>query len=330
MAKSGKKQGGKSKTTKTKSGASKKSDAKKTTAKKPVAKKPVAKKPTTKKSTAKKSTAKKSTKTTKKTKSPASFSKSASTKKSPEFETLKLKAAEKTESKIILRDVEKEKIPEPQKVAKPQEAVEKKVEKVETPQTQQPMAAPKLSAKEIKEQEIEKAVKSATKLPTSDTSRRKRRLFGDFGWTRVILIAACTSTIVFAIAYFINVASSDMSIQVAAMQSGIDATYPSYVPRGFELSDVTSSSGKVIMHFKNSDEEFELSEESSEWDSEALLNNYINPTYGNNYTMVREQGLTLYMGGDWEAWVNGGVLYKLFVNSGTLTKKQMKNIATSL
>ena len=120
-----------------------------------------------------------------------------------------------------------------------------------------------------------------------------------------------------------------MSLKVAAVQSGIDAAYPSYVPRGYSLSDVTSGTGKVSMHFKSADGEFGLTEENSSWDSEALLNNYVKQNYDNDYSVVREQGLTLYMGNDWETWVNGGVLYKLTIDSGSLTKKQMKSIATS-
>lgn len=121
-----------------------------------------------------------------------------------------------------------------------------------------------------------------------------------------------------------------MSIQVAASQSGINAKYPAYIPRGYEMSDVTSSSGKVSMRFKGDDGEFIISEENSSWDSEGLLNNFIKPTYNNDYTVVREQGLTLYMGANWQVWVNGGMLYKLNITSGTLTKKQLKAIATSL
>jgi hypothetical protein len=60
------------------------------------------------------------------------------------------------------------------------------------------------------------------------------------------------------------------------------------------------------------------------------LSNFIKPTYNNDYTVVREQGLTLYMGTNWQVWVNGGMLYKLNITSGTLTKKQLKAIATSL
>lgn len=329
MAESGKKQGGKT-TAKKPASFSKSATATKSAAKKPVnKKKTAAKKTTTKKATTKKATTKKKTTVAKKA-APKKVEKKIEN--FEEFETLKLTTSEKLDSKIILRDVEKDRI-----IEKKEPEPEPKIEKVEPEPTPvyhpvshpQPMRAPsKIPAPQLKQQEIEKAVKNATKMPV-EQKRRKRGVFGEFGWTRVVLATACITTAVFAIVYFVNIASTDMSLQVAASQSGINAKYPS-APRGYELSDVTSSSGKVLMHYKSDEGEFSLTEENSSWDSEALLNNYIKSTYGNDYTVVREQGLTLYMGSTWEAWVNGGMLYKLDITSGSLTKKQMKTIATSL
>ena len=321
MAESGKKQGGKSKSKKPAS-FSRNATAAKTVSKKPVAKKTTTKKTTTKNTATRKTVTKKApVKVPKKVEKNEHFE---------EFETLKLAAIEKPTPKIVLRDVAKEQpikaMPKTEAAPEPEEPLPV-FRPVSKPH---PMLAPtKVPAKELKQQEIEKAVKTATKMPVEE-KRRKRGMFGEFGLARVILATACITTAVFAVAYFVNMASTDMSLQVAATQSGINAKYPSYVPRGYELSDVTSSSGKVSMHFKSDEGEFGLTEENSNWDSEALLNNYIKSVYGNDYTVVREQGLTLYMGGSWEAWVNGGMLYKLNIISGSLTKKQMKSIAVSL
>lgn len=270
-----------------------------------------------------------------------------------EFETLKIDRPKAAESKIILRDVTREKPEKPveknlKKEGAGREQVKKAAPAVVMPEPKidmakvnsemrarnaarmEPPKSTKMTATEIKNREIAKAIEKASKLPVEDKRSRKRPFFREFGWPRVVLALCCAATAVFAIAYFVNITSSDISLKVAAMQSGIDASYPDYVPRGYNLSDVTSSSGKVTMNFKSEDGSFSLSEESSSWDSNALLNNYIKDTYGEDYTVMREQGLTLYMGGNWEAWVNGGILYKLAINSGSLTKKQMKSIAVSL
>ena len=242
------------------------------------------------------------------------------------------------ESKIILRDVAREKIefaPEPKEIEKAQDEVSQKPEVIVPIRTTTPkeesatLARP--TAKEIKDREIKKALKTATKLPETQKKRSRKSAFAtNFGWPRIVLAVTCAATAVFAIVYFINLTSTDMSLKVAAMQSGIEASYPSYVPRGYNLSDVTSSNGKVTMNFKTDEGAFSISEDNTTWDSDALLSNYIKPTYNDNYTVVREQGLTLFMGDAWEAWVNGGILYKLTVKTGSLTKKQMKTIATSL
>ena len=89
---------------------------------------------------------------------------------------------------------------------------------------------------------------------------------------------------------------------------------------------------KVILDFRNVSEggAFALTEEKSSWDSNALLNNYVRDEYSEEYSTIREQGLTIYMDNDKAAWVNGGIIYKIEVTAGSLTKKQIKSIAVSL
>lgn len=259
---------------------------------------------------------------------PASFSRNAANKPEAEqFETLKITRAEKThEPKIIIRDVAKEAPVSKKTISKqPEKPLKKVAIKKSAPA---PVAKP--TAKEIKEYEIKKAVNSAKRIHETETHRGRKRFSYNFSFARAALVTVCSTIIVFAIVYFVNLTSTDMSLKVAAMQSGIEASYPDYIPRGFTLSDVSSMSGKVSMTFKNGDSSYTISEENSNWDSNALLNNYVKVNYGDEYTVIRENGLTLYMGDRWETWVNGGMLYKLTVNSGELTKKQMKTIATSL
>lgn len=307
-------------------------DIKKTTAKK-----------TTKKAPAK--PAKSETDSPKKeVKKPASFSKSVDeirkeiehNKNAKNFETLKLNSEPtKRSSRIITRDV-----------ARNRQEIEKPAPKTATlkqPVAKQPTAQlrsmkqtvatkpQKLTAKELKEQEIKKAINAAKKLPQGETKRtRKIGLISRFGWVRLTLMITCTATATIALAYFINTASNEVPLSKAASYSGIKATYPK-VPSNYQLLDVASSSGKITMNFKSEDGSFSLTEESTNWDSDALLNNYIKENYTTDeYSVVLEQGLTIYMGDKWETWVNSGVWYKLNIKTGSLTKKQLKTIATSL
>ena len=169
---------------------------------------------------------------------------------------------------------------------------------------------------------------------TSTASQRAKRSSYKvhFGFKRILLALVCAGAAVFAIVYFVNLNSPNVSLKVAAMQSGIEASYPSYVPRDFSLSDITSENGKITMNFKNpsTGDAFTLIEEKTDWDSKALLNNFVRQTYGDNYAEIVEQGLTLYISGSDACWANGGITYTLDTTSGSLTKKQIKAIAVSL
>ena len=121
----------------------------------------------------------------------------------------------------------------------------------------------------------------------------------------------------------------DISAKVAAAQNG--ASYPSFVPRDFIASSASFQKNTFTLEFVGPNKtHFTLDQEKLPWDSNALLNNYVKPTWGEQYDTIREQGLTIYMYQSNAAWVNGGTVYKLNTTSGSLSKKQLKNIITSL
>ena len=121
----------------------------------------------------------------------------------------------------------------------------------------------------------------------------------------------------------------DISAKVAAAQNG--ASYPSFVPRDFIASGASFQKNTFTLEFVGPNKtHFTLDQEKLPWDSNALLNNYVKPTWGEQYDTIREQGLTIYMYQSNAAWVNGGTVYNLNTTSGSLSKKQLKNIITSL
>ena len=121
----------------------------------------------------------------------------------------------------------------------------------------------------------------------------------------------------------------DISAKVAAAQNG--ASYPSFLPRDFTARSASFQKNTFSLEFVGPDKtRFTLDQEKLPWDSNALLNNYVKPTWGEQYDTIREQGLTIYIYQSNAAWVNGGTVYKLNTTSGSLSKKQLKNIITSL
>lgn len=195
-----------------------------------------------------------------------------------------------------------------------------------------------VSAKQLKDQAIKKALADAEKVnKTAMNSAEpeepvKLDFKSRFTLPRIALALSCAVAAVFAIVYFVNLNMPDISLKVAAMQSGFDASYPSYVPRGYNLNGITSEDSKVVLSFRNSsnDNAFNLTEERSSWDSTALLNNYVKFNLADDYTLIREQGLAIYSDGKKSVWVSGGIMYIIESTSGLLSKKQICAIATSL
>lgn len=153
------------------------------------------------------------------------------------------------------------------------------------------------------------------------------------GTKRFAIAIACAAICVLGVIGIVGSNMPDISIRVAAMQTGIETTYPSYIPRDYSLSDINSENGKITMLFNGPDDAtFTLIEEKSSWDSSALLRNFVEPTWQENYATTHEQGITIYISNaNCDAtWVNGGILYKITSEGTPLTKKQVRSIVTSL
>lgn len=183
------------------------------------------------------------------------------------------------------------------------------------------------------DQALRKALRSVSVMddePAPKVSSR-RSVAKKTSGKRFVIAFLCAAACVAAIVYFVGSSIPDISVKVAAMQTGIEASYPSYIPREYSLSDISSEEGRIVLVFKGPDKtSFTLSEEKSSWDSTTLLRNFVEPTWQENYITTHEQGVTIYISGANAAWVNGGVLYKIEASSNSLTKKQLRNIVTSL
>lgn len=194
--------------------------------------------------------------------------------------------------------------------------------------------APRPTAKELKEAAIQKALQNAAKQPTlaktietKETSTKAKRM--KFGVGRIILALSCTAAAIFGIVYFVNLNMPDIQFRAAAIQ--LNASYPNYVPYNYSPTEIASENNIITINFKNNtkDDSFKIIEEKSSWDSNALLNNYVKLKYGEDYVVLREKGLTIYVSGSDAAWVNGGIVYKLEMKKGSLSKKQITDMAVS-
>ena len=241
--------------------------------------------------------------------------------------------------------------PQQQRVAAARKQIiseKKEVEKVQKNQTLEAakarMAARKaaaqpehLSAQELKDRAIKQALRKVERLDDDGTmgaqfneaTQQKQH----FWKKRSFAISACMAVIAVALlGYLVALNMPDISVRVAAMQTGIEKLYPSYVPSNYRLDGlVKEEAGRVTMNFKREDgKKFILMEEKSSWDSAAVLSNYVKKNWGNNYSIAKGQGLTIYISGSNAAWVNGGVFYVITNEDGSLSATDLHDIAVSL
>ncbi len=318
------------------------SEAKEKTKKKKTTSKSAGRKPqsaTTKtRKTTKKTGTTKSATTTKKT----ATQKTAAKKSTKNSKVVKILPEDKSAVTAVIVKQKTKKVKEPQlKVEEPKPKIEEPKAKNEKPK-----AEPKPKriiedirpepAKTVAEKPAEKSEKLEKPKETEKKAEKpKKKPHGrsHSGLKRFLLVIACAAAAVFAIVYFVNLNTPNVELRLASIQTGIEGnTYPNYIPRDYSLSSFTAETGKIVLYFENrsTGEAFSLSAENSSWDSNSLYANFVKGNYSDNYAVIKEQGLTLYMDSNKACWVNGGVLYKLNVTSGTLTKKQIKAIAVSL
>lgn len=123
-----------------------------------------------------------------------------------------------------------------------------------------------------------------------------------------------------------------IAMRVAASRAGINAALPNYSPSGFSFNGpVQYASGQVTVGFKSNtdDREYKLTQKSSDWSSESLLNNFI-LSDNKTYQTYQENGRTIYIYDNNNAtWVDGGILYQIEGKS-QLTTDQLVRIASSL
>jgi hypothetical protein len=180
-----------------------------------------------------------------------------------------------------------------------------------------------VTAKQVKEAEISKAISKPKQAVTKEPLNK---------WVkRLILIGSIVlalGVILFAIYKFIP----SVSVSIAAAQAGIEAHYPEYTPDGYSLSQpVTFSDGEVNLEFhsNSNDSAYAINQRRSSWDSSAVLDNVVREAVGENYTTTRERGLTIYTYEAGAAWVNGGILYTIS-GDAPLSGDQVRRLATSL
>jgi len=176
----------------------------------------------------------------------------------------------------------------------------------------------------IKNEAIAKAMNTPAKAAPKQSIKRR--------FPRAFSIGTASIAVLLLAGYLTYLNMPTISIRVAAVQSGINASYPDYRPSGYRLDGpIAYNDGQVSMRFAANagPQNFTIKEQRSNLNSSAVLENYVQPKTDNDYDTHTTGGLTIYTYDNDAAWVNGGILYTI-EGDAPLSKDQVLRIATSL
>lgn len=180
----------------------------------------------------------------------------------------------------------------------------------------------------IKKEAITKAMDNATGHSRTPIKIKQPLTKGK----RITRIVTASAAALLLAGYLTYLNMPVLSTRIAAAQAGINATYPTYTPSGYSLSEpVAYNNGMVAIKFAANagPQDYSITEERSTWDSTAVRENYIQPQVGEKYVATQANGLTIYTYGQNAAWVNGGILYTI-TGTAPLSSEQIQRIAISL
>lgn len=184
-----------------------------------------------------------------------------------------------------------------------------------------------LPANEIKELVLKQAVKTA-----KDQSEKPKIKVKGEGKRRLKLIALLSIFIVITLSVLVYISMPQIALTFSNQKSGISASYPSYIPDGYRMSSLAKlDNNKVTIDYSDNDNKakYTIYQETSNYNSYALLDNVVKPKANDKYETYTDRGLTIYIWGNVKAtWVNRGILYTIEGNAN-LSTDQIKSIALS-
>lgn len=203
------------------------------------------------------------------------------------------------------------------------------------PQAQIAQVVPNTSNTNAKEQLFAKAIESATSHKAEQKVPKKAKTFkARFKKQKSVFMVAATASVLAIVGSFIALSNmSSIELKVASMRAGISANLPSYTPAGYQKDSVAHQPGRVVVGFvagNNSQQSYEVTQESSQWDSAALEDNIASTSGTDSFRTVQQNGVTIYLYGDANAaWVSGGMLHEI-TGSANLSSEELVRIATSV
>lgn len=172
---------------------------------------------------------------------------------------------------------------------------------------------------------FEQAVARATSHEETFDDRNIRRKGTRFG---LILSGIMSLLLLIGVVAYFNV--PQLSLRLASTRAGFDAKLPSYSPVGYSFGNLSYGPGNVTVSYKAGDaRKFDITQRASQWDSQALLTNFV-ASANKAYQTYERAGRTIYFfGNNTATWVDNGIWYTVNGNN-SLTKNQLLDLAGSI
>jgi hypothetical protein len=175
---------------------------------------------------------------------------------------------------------------------------------------------------------------SSHELPKHKKSTVRRRLARKLHITTRTLNTGMGLAAVLMLGGFIAYQNvPNLAVRLAATRAGVHASLPGYQPAGFALAGpIQYQPGEITLSYKsnnNDNREFQVKQKASSWNSETLLDSFINANKL-AYQTYQDKGKTIYIyDGNNATWIDGGVWYQVN-GSAALNSDQLLRIAGSL
>lgn len=122
----------------------------------------------------------------------------------------------------------------------------------------------------------------------------------------------------------------NIQLHVASVQAGFTADMPGYKPEGYALKGGVQRIGNTVsMRFTQGENNYTVTQQPSDWNSQTLVDNTVALSNG-TYKTVQAGGRNIYVYGKSNAvWVDRGVRYDLTTNT-PLSTQDITQLAASL
>lgn len=190
------------------------------------------------------------------------------------------------------------------------------------PANHQPKQRHTKTTAELLDQAVQRATSHLEPPPDPTGHSRAKRNAG---------IGAVVALTVLVLGVIVTQNLSNVRLEMASAKAGFNVSLPSYRPAGFALGQLNYSDGVAAAEFNGNEGQshYSITQKRSSWDSATLRDTFVAPIDA-RYQTVQAGGRTIYLyGGHNATWTGGGIWY-VIQTDGSLSQRQLTDLATSL